>query len=165
MCWFLFRFFVLFVSIMKLFPSTSWSSIMLIDLLLYLFMLAYQNGASNALANPWSASGNRKKCLGSCKYRKEGLQFYKTYSTKFHLPWDCSVLSQAVLQLTFSTGQLFAGELSFSLALACCLWQCFPNVGSSALIFSLCLPCIEIISVNVKRQKLLDINPTVQNEN
>jgi len=58
---------------------------MLIDLLLYLFTLACQKGASNALANPWCASGNRKKCLHSCKYRKEGLQYYKTYSRKFHL--------------------------------------------------------------------------------
>lgn len=41
-------------------------------------MLAYQEGASSALANPWSASGNRKKHLGSCKYRQEGFQFDKT---------------------------------------------------------------------------------------
>lgn len=49
-----------------------------LDLLLYQFMLAYQKGASSALANPQSASSNRKKLPSSCKYRKAGLQFDKT---------------------------------------------------------------------------------------
>lgn len=141
-------------------PITEWQ--MLTDLLLYLFTLAYQKGVSDALANPWSASGDREKCLGGCKCGKEGLQFYKIYSRKFYLHRDRSVLSQAILQLTFSTGRLLTGESSSSSALDCCLWQRFPSVGSSARIFSLCLPCIETISVNVKRRKLLDINPTLE---
>lgn len=81
---------------MKWSASTSWSSIMLLDSLLFPFMLAYQKGASSALANPWSVSGNRKKHLGSCKYRKEGLHFVKTESRKCHLGWDDSVPRQAV---------------------------------------------------------------------
>lgn len=81
------------------------------------------------------------------------------YSRRFHF------LSQAVSWLTFSAGQLLAGEFSFSLAPACCLQQHFPSVGSSALISLLCLSYIETISVHVKRRKLLGINPTLQKEN
>lgn len=81
------------------------------------------------------------------------------YSRRFHF------LSQAVSWLTFSTGQLLAGEFSFSLAPACCLHQHFPSVDSSALISLLCLSYIETISVHVKRRKLLGINPTLQKEN